>query len=88
MPWETFEKLNEESKNQQKTIQNFKFFCSFCGKEFQTRQKLIYHEKSQHSKLKLNQPIKPFTCDRCGMSFKQKSHMINHLNVVHLRIKR
>ncbi|XP_070489884.1 gastrula zinc finger protein XlCGF7.1-like [Chironomus tepperi] len=62
------------------------FFCSACGQDFSTRQKLLYHEKTKHNTC--NFEPQTFTCDRCGHIFKQKSHVINHMNVVHLKIKR
>lgn len=62
------------------------FFCSSCGLEFDTKHKLIYHERTKHETTKI--PSTSFSCDRCGRSFKLKSHIRNHMNVVHLKIKR
>jgi hypothetical protein len=86
--WEPLLKLNEQVQSSRKKKEILTHFCSFCGGEFETRQKLLYHERTKHQPVVSSQSLRPFCCDRCGQTFKSKSHIINHLNVVHLKIKR
>jgi uncharacterized Zn-finger protein len=86
--WEPYLKLNEKSKEKKKKQEISSFFCTYCFKDFNTRAKCLYHEKTKHETKPEVANLRPFTCDRCGLTFKHKSHVINHLNVVHLRIKR
>jgi hypothetical protein len=64
--WAPYLKLNEKSKEKNKKPAT-SFYCIHCFKEFNTRAKCLYHEKSKHQPKPLIE-ARPFTCDRCGMT--------------------
>src|SRR5690349_3911019 len=64
--WEPLLELNEKSKTSKKAVQTC-FFCVHCFKEFNTRAKCLYHEKSKHLTKPSVENEKKFTCDRCGV---------------------
>jgi hypothetical protein len=64
--WEPYLKINEKSKERNKKPAS-SFYCIYCFKEFNTRAKCLYHEKSKHQPKPLVE-ARPFTCDRCGLT--------------------
>ena len=51
--------------------------CDICGKSYSARNKLGYHIKAVHKKLK------PFECPECSRAFGVLSHMRAHIANVH-----
>lgn len=62
--WDTYQRLNEESKAKRRHPNQKEMICSYCFKEFATRAKRMSHEKSTHQPKNAD---KPLTCDRCGV---------------------
>ncbi|KAL5279740.1 hypothetical protein ACFFRR_004001 [Megaselia abdita] len=56
------------------------FCCSYCGKEFKNKARLICHER-QHS------GEKPYQCDVCQKSFAHRESLVTHASI-HTGIKR
>lgn len=50
------------------------YVCSFCGKNYSSRIKLLRHE-TQHT------GQKPFTCNYCGKGFTHKQSLMMHERV-------
>lgn len=66
--WEPILQLNEKSKEAQVKPKP-SFFCSYCFKEFNTRAKCLYHERTKHQPKPIDDHIKPLICDRCGLKY-------------------
>lgn len=62
---DTEKQSNLESTTLEKVVTN-NFFCSQCFKEFNTRAKCMYHEKTKHAPKPAVETERKFTCDRCG----------------------
>lgn len=64
--WEPLLQLNDKSKVVRRKPKT-SFFCSYCFREFNTRAKCLYHERTKHQPKPADDHIRPFTCDRCGL---------------------
>lgn len=55
------------------------FTCSFCGKEFNRRIRLVEHERVHTGE-------RPFKCDMCEATFSQRANWRNHMQKTHLNV--
>ncbi|XP_055641591.1 zinc finger protein 479-like isoform X2 [Toxorhynchites rutilus septentrionalis] len=51
-----------------------RFHCSYCTKQFGTKQQLQHHETGHTG-------VKPYCCEQCGKGFRYRHCLIDHVNV-------
>ncbi|KAM4034800.1 uncharacterized protein ACNLHF_021497 [Anomaloglossus baeobatrachus] len=67
--------FSSESLSYQKTCTDESFSCSECGKPFNRKSNLVYHQKTHTGE-------KPFRCSECGKCFTHKSNLVTH-QIIH-----